>query len=419
MIERKEGQPVSPRSGFFYGYIVVIASFFIMLMTFGSRNVFGVFFKPMANEFGWNAAATSSAFSFSSLLEGFAGIVTGRLTDRFGPRAVLIFCGFLLGIGYLLTSRITALWQMYLFYGVIIGIGMSGVFVPLVSTIARWFISRRSAMTGIVLTGISVGMLIGSPLANWVIYTYDWRTSYTAFGIAIMVVVILAALFLKRDPAQIGQEAYYRNSAAVPRSELHTRDFSLTEAARTRQFWLALTIFFCIGFCSLVITVHLVPYTIETGIPATTAANAMAAMAGFSITGRLIMGTLADKISNKRAFIISFVVCSTSFIWLIFTTETWEIFLFAAVFGFAQGGLAVLQSPTTSELFGLKSSGAILGFCGLLATLGGGSGPLLAGYIFDVTGKYQMAFVVGLMVCIVGLVCTSVLKPVKGNLNQS
>ena len=140
----------------YYGYIIVIAIFITMVFAFGSRQAFGVFFIPVQTEFSWTRAMTSGAFSLCMIMEGLLGIVAGGLTDRFGPRLVMTASGILLGIGYVLMSQISSLWQLYLYYGVIVGVGMSSSYVTLVSTTARWFSPRRSLMTALVLIGMSL-----------------------------------------------------------------------------------------------------------------------------------------------------------------------------------------------------------------------------------------------------------------------
>ena len=158
---------MAPR--FFYGYIVVIAAFFIMLLMWGIFFTFGVFFKPVLTTFGWTRAVTSGAFSLNWIIQGLLSIVVGRVNDRLGPRIVLTVCGSILGLGYLLMSQISTLWQLYLFYSVLIATGMSGAFVSLASTVARWFVKRRGIMTGIVVAGSGLGGLIAPPVANWLI----------------------------------------------------------------------------------------------------------------------------------------------------------------------------------------------------------------------------------------------------------
>jgi MFS family permease len=171
---------------------VVGAALIIMAVMYGAYNSFGIFFKPVLTDFNWTRAVTSGGLSLSWIVHGLLGIIMGRLTDRFGPRVVLTICGFLLGLGYLLMSQIGTVWQLYLFYGVIIGAGMGGSWVPIVSTVARWFVKRRNLMTGIVLSGVSIGTLIGAPVASRLISAYDWRMSYVIVGGIVLVVAVLA-----------------------------------------------------------------------------------------------------------------------------------------------------------------------------------------------------------------------------------
>ena len=162
----------------FYGYFVVVASFFIVMVMYAAFYSYGVFFKPLLNEFGWTRAIISGAFSLSTILLGIMSILMGGLSDRFGPRIVLTLCAFLLGLGYFLMSQISTAWQLYLVYGIIIGTGMGGSFVPVMSTIARWFTKRRGMMTGIIAAGIGVGASVGPPTVHQLIFNYGWRISF-------------------------------------------------------------------------------------------------------------------------------------------------------------------------------------------------------------------------------------------------
>lgn len=166
------------RPRFFYGYAILLASFLILMTVWGTQYSFGVFFKPVSSEFGWTRAETAGAYSLNMVLAGVFGILAGRLSDRFGARLVVTVCGLLMGLGYLLMSRIGAVWQMYLFYGVLASIGIAGMVVPLLSTVARWFIKRRGLTTGIAASGIGVGTVIMPPLASQLISSHGWRTSY-------------------------------------------------------------------------------------------------------------------------------------------------------------------------------------------------------------------------------------------------
>jgi MFS family permease len=387
---------------FFYGYYIVLASFFIMVAYSGARSAFGIFFNPMAGEFDWSATALSTAFSISIIMDGLLGIFMGRFADRVGPRIVLTVAGLLMALGFFLMSRVTSIWQMYLAYGLLVGTGMGGVFVPLITSLARWFIARRSTMNGIVLAGMGIGQLITPPIANWLILTVDWERSFVILSIAIFTIAIFAQL-LRKSPAEVGQKPYNRPTSSQFRLDPESRNYTLKEASRTIGFWVVFFMFFCIGFSGISLAVHLVPHIIDLGMSGSTGASILAAVGGANIFGRLSMGAVADKIGNKRVNIICFVMMLLMLVWLIFIGQTWEFVVFALLFGFGQGGVSLTMAPIIADLFGLKSHGLIYGSIGFGAMVGGTAGPILMGYIFDATGGYQMAFIISSILAAAGV----------------
>ncbi len=399
--------------GFFYGYIVIIVAFCIMVVMYGLRVSYGVFFKPMMSDFGWTRALTSGAYSISVLVQGLSAIVMGSIDDRFGPRVVLSLCGFLTGLGYLLMSQISTPWQLYLFYIVIIGTSMGGAFVPLASIVARWFIKRRSVMTGIIMAGLGTGSFILPPVANWLISTHGWRTSYIIVGCIALVVVVLAAQFLKRDPTQMGQVPYGEEKGGEQQLNLGTVGFSLKEAAYTYRFWMALVMFFCTGFCIVTLGVHIVPHATDLGISAATAANILAAMGGAGLIGGIVLGGAADRMGNRPVFVICFILMSASLFWLVPAREVWMLYLLISLLNFGGNGSATLEAPLIAELFGIRSHGLILGVASLAFTTGGAVGPYLTGYIFDVTGSYEPAFLICAAIGVVGIILAAILRPIK------
>ena len=394
---------------FFYGYIIVIAGFFVMVLMNGAFYSFGVFFKPMLEEFGWTRAITSGAYSLNMILWGLLSIVTGRLNDRFGPRIVITASGFIFGIGYLLMSRISTIWQLYLFFGIIIAIGLSGCFAPIASTVTRWFTKRRGLMTGIVISGIGVGTIIIPPLASHLISIYGWRTSYIFLGITTLVLLIISAQFLRRDPGQMGQMPYGEEKLKPKVLVSETSGFSFQEAIHTRRFWMLSAIFFCYGFIVHTIMVHIVSHATDLGITPVIASGILAAMGGISIAGRIGMGSVADRIGNKRSLLINFFLLAISLLWLLRVRDLGMFYLFAVVFGFSWGGLSIFNSLMTAEIFGLKAHGAIMGLVIFVYTTGSAIGPVLAGHIFDITGSYNSAFIVTAALGVAGFIVASLL----------
>ena len=400
-------------SRFYYGYIIVSLAFLILVMIGGTLFTFGVFFKPLSGDFGWTRALTSGAFSVLMIVYGLLSIVVGRLTDRFGPRIVVTICGSLIGLGYLLMSQISAVWQLYLFYGVIIGAGMSGGYVPQVSTVARWFVKRRGLMTGITMSGISAGAIIMPPVANWLISNYGWRTSYMVVGSIFFAVIISAAQFLRRDPGQKLQLPQGQNEVLGGSLYSKGKGFSLTEAMLTRQFWLLCVAYFSYGLFLGAIMVHIVPHTTELGISSTVAANILVVSGGLSILGRVVIGSASDRIGIRSALLISFILATAALAWLLVAKQMWMFFLFAAVLGLAWGGIATTISPSVAELFGLSSHGVIFGVFAFINFIGNAIGPVLAGGVFDIRGSYDWAFLACTGVSIMGLISTALLTPTK------
>lgn len=409
MATRQDSPSDAAQPKFFYGYVIVAAAFVIMTVTIGTYYSFGIFFKPMSADFGWNRALTSGAFSLSWIVAGFFTIAIGWLNDRLGPRLVMTLCGLLGGIGFLLMSQVNTVWQLYLFYGVLIGASIS-VFVPLLSTVARWFVNRRTFMSGIVVSGIGVGSLIAPPLANWLIQTYDWRLSFLILGAAILIIDLVAAQFLRHEPAQLGQKAYGENEITENTTQKATMSFSLKKAVCTRQFWTVLAMFLSFGFCFNALLIHIAPYATDLGISAATAAGIVAATGGASIIGRLALGGIGDRIGNKKAFVIGLILFLLASLWLLLARDAWALYLFAVLFGLAWGDLAAQQSPLVAMLFGLTSHGLIFGVLDLGFTIGSAIGPLVAGYIFDVSNSYQTAFLLSAAISIGGIIASALLS---------
>ncbi len=397
------------KARFFYGYLIVIISFIVMMAILGLHTSFGIFFKPIIAELGWTRAVTSGAYSLSQIMHGVLGVAMGWLNDRAGPRVVISLCGLLSAMGYMLMSQVEAVWQIYLFYGILIGSG-SSVFVPLLSTVARWFVLRRSMMTGVVIAGVGVGMLVLPPLLNQLIVAYNWRVTFFMLGAIILVVVVVVAQFLKRDPAKVGQGAYGAGSGIGEGMRAAGRDFSLREAVRNRQYWLFCATLFCYGFCVFSIQVHIAPYATDIGISAATASIILATIGGATVIGQVGLGSAGDRIGYRQAFLIGIILIVLAVLTLILAREIWAFFLFAFLLGLAFGDCSTQESPITAWLFGLASHGLILGFFGFGFTAGAAMGPWIFGYIFDVTGKYQSAFILCAVLAVAAVILTVLLK---------
>jgi MFS family permease len=400
-------------SRLFYGYVVVFVAFLIMTISWAVYNSFGVFFTPMSAQYLWDRAVTSGAFSLSMFIYGILGIAVGAINDRFGPKVLLTSCGIILGLGYLLMSQVTTLWQLYLFLGLILGIGMSGIWVPLLSTVAKWSIRRQTLMSGIVVAGVSVGGLTGPPIISFLIDTYEWRTTYIIVGISVMTLIIIATQFMRNAPRQNGQLPQVENKKNSQPVSSANSSFSFKEAIRTPQFWLLSGLFFCFGYSLYGIIVHIVPHAIDLKIAAVTAAGILAIRGGVSIFGNYVLGSLADRIGNRSIFTFGFIMFTGAFLLVSFTDQKWILYLFIIMIGFAGGGMGASESPITAWLFGLGSHGLIYGVAHVGFTLGAAAGPFLMGYFYDINNNYHWAFLTCAIVCVLGVFFTVMIRPVK------
>ena len=392
----RDTKSTDPPGRLFYGYVIVIASFLIMAVSSGAIYSFSVFFEPLQTQFGWSRAVTSGAFSAFVVLNGAMAIGAGRLNDRFGPRIVLTISGLVLGLGFVMMSRITAVWQLYFAYGVVIAAGFSGAPVPLMSTVARWFHQRRGLMTGIVMAGTGIGTMVMPPFANWLVYRSDWRTSYLVFGLILTVVILLAAQFMRRDPSKHGLLPLGMSEPAMGReakNPSHT-GFSLSEAIRTRQFWLLCLALTGFGYALQSVMVHIVIHGRGVGLTPASAAAIMTIIGAMGFVGRIGVGHIADRLGARRPLILVLCVLSLSLFWLAFAAESWAVRAFAVLFGFVYGGTIPLFSYAVAEQFGLRAHGVILGIVTCSVGMGSAIGPIVTGYGFDQLGTYTLSFAI-------------------------
>lgn len=351
----------------------------------------GVFLKPLVSHFECGRGDISGTFSLYILIMALGSILSGKLSDKYGPRIVVTFNALLVGLGYILLSQVNSLWQMYLVW-VVIGIGGTGCFAPTVSTVARWFTKRRGMAMGIVLAGFAAGGMIIPPFAQWLISSWSWQEAYLALGVITLIILLPSAQFIKRSPQQIGPK---------PLGEQSTANLSFIQLIKNRQFWLLASVFSLFHFCCLLGYNHTVAYAIDTGIPEMVAATLMTVLAGSSLAGRVMIGYVSDVLGSRLTLVYTLILFLAGFILLMFTQQLWAFCTFAVAFGLASGGVITLQGIVVADLFSSVSLGMSIGAVMAVGVTGGILGPIFAGYTFDVTGSYQLALVGCVILCVV------------------
>ncbi|HXY73973.1 MAG TPA: MFS transporter, partial [Dehalococcoidales bacterium] len=395
---------------FFYGYVIVGLSLVSLLIFGGLLSSFGVFLKEIQNETHWNRATISGANALEFFLMGVFAIISGRLVDRYGPRLIISITGVIMGIGFILTSQVSQIWQFYLAYGVIVGIGLSSVEVTALSMTARWFTKNRGLATSIIKLGNGFGMFIFPLLSSWLILLSNWRTAYIVLGTSGLLLMVSVAQFMKRDPSQIGQRPFGADSVPSNGNSASQAELTFRESYHNGSFWLVCGIYFIAWYVTQTIVVHLAGYLQDNHMNIAQAASVVSTLGAVSIAGRLIMGFAGDRIGNRNALIICGAVLLVATVWLQFTQVTWRSYIFAIIGGFAHGGFFAVLSPLVAELFGLKSHGSNLGLIIFIGYTGGAVGPVVAGRLYDMQNNYQLTFYILLGVSALCLLLTVLLK---------
>ena len=258
-------------------------------------------------------------------------------------------------------------------------------------------------MVGIVSAGMGMGTLLMTPLANRLIQAFGWRTSYVWVGVMAILLIVVAAQFLRNPAAEKGYDLNNseRPLGAIP---VKTDAVSFRSAIRTWQIWLLCSILLCWGAVSLIIMVHIAPHAIELGFSADQAASVLALIGGIVFLAKIMFGITTDMIGSKRAFIIGLSLMSVGLLWLLNTGELWSLYLFALFYAFGYACGSVVMPTIVAEIFGLSSHGVLLGVVNFSACVGAAAGPIMAGALFDQRGDYALAFWVTTGLSLISLV---------------
>ena len=368
-----------------YGWVIVAAGSLLSCVAIGALFSLAVFLQPMSEATGWSRTGISTTMTIDFLVMGVAAFGWGALTDRFGPRIVVVSGVLLLGLGLVLASRAASLLQFQLIYGIVVGVAAGAVFAPMIATVTGWFDRRRSLAVSLVSAGMGVAPMTVAPFAQWLIQSYDWRTSFLIIGIASWVLLIPAALLVRAAPT----------AAEGPPGAPAEGGEGLTvgRALRTPQFIvLALTFFFCCAAHSGPIF-HVVSYALACGLPAMTAVTIYSAEGIAGLAGRLLFGVLGDRYGARRIVVLGLMVQAIGAGAYYFTRTAGEFYAVAILFGMAYGGVMPLYAVIAREYFPMRIMGTVFGGAAMISSLGMALGPALGGWLFDTYGGYGLLYV--------------------------
>lgn len=394
MMTRHNTAPEAPDS--LAGWLVALSAFLSGFVIFGVMYSFGVFFTPMEAEFHASRAATSVFFAITGALFYFFGSVTGRLSDRFGPRPVVTAGAVIMGAGLALTAAVPRMWTGYLTYGAGVGIGASCVYIPTLALVGGWFIRHRTTALGLAATGTGCGTLLIPPVAAVLIQAHGWRTTYELFGAGSFVLLLLCAALARRPPL-----AKAASQTTQLRRVVRSRPFVLLYAS-----WVLATTGLSVSL------LFLTPFAHSTGVGPIAASALISVIGGMSVLGRGGIGYINRKTGPMLLYKLSVLVMAVSYLlWLPFTGYGWLV-AFAAVLGFGYGVRIALTPVVLIEFFGLGNLGAVLGAFFTASCISSLFGPLMAGVIIDQTGSYQWGVAFALLMGVLGFLAIAPLRDV-------
>ena len=366
-----------------YRWVVVAAGGIMGCVAMGCLFSLPVFLAPMAQDTGWSRTGISAAMTFAFLVMGFAGVMWGALSDKYGARVVCLSGTGLLVASLLLASQAPNLYVFQLVFGASIGVSIAAFFAPLMSTVTGWFETGRGLAVSLVSAGIGLAPVTMSPISAQLISHYDWRHSMMILAVIAAAIMTPACLLLRRPPALAQPAVMAQTSTAEDQSTMTPREAFLSAPF----IILFLTNFFCCATHSGPIF-HTVSYAVTCGIPLVTAVTIYSLEGIAGMPGRLVFGMMADKIGAKWIMVAGLLVQAVGAMGYFFAHDLAAFYAVAAVFGFIYSGVMPLYSVLLRENFPLRILGTLMGGLGLAGGLGMATGPVLGGWIFDTTGDY-------------------------------
>ena len=375
-------------------------AFITFTISAGLMHSYAVFLVAFLEDFRWSRAEASLAYSTSQLVAGASSPLVGTLVDRLGPRRLVLLGGSLLTLGLFGSAYVSALWQVVVLYGVVMTIGANClglvVFVPLLS---RWYVHRRGMAISVVQSANGFSRAVSAPLVQLMIMAIGWRHAYLAQAAVMAVLVVpLAGFFRGTDPvaasARAAPDAAHRDAASQT-----DHDWTVKDAVRTRHFWLLFAVYLCTGLGSFLVSLHQLAFAVDVGFDKLYAATVLGVGSFLAIAGTIFTGTISDYIGRERSAILAYGISIVGVVCALFITgphQRWLLWLHACFFGLTWGARGPAITAKTADLFPGRHLGAILGVITIGAGIGSAVGSWAAGWIFDISGSYRLAFLLAI-----------------------
>jgi MFS family permease len=387
-----------------YRWVIVAAGGLLGCVAMGAMFSLPVFLIPIARTTGWSITGISAAMTIGFLAMSVASMAWGTLSDKLGPRVVVLTGSVVLVAGLVLASRASSLMQFQLAFGLLVGSSTAAIFAPMMACVTGWFDTHRSLAVSLVSAGMGMAPMTMSPFAAWLITHKDWRTSLLVIAGVAAAIMIPAGFLVRRPPALDA-------GAATPADAGPQPSMSIGQAVRSPQFIiLVLTNFFCCATHSGPIF-HTVSYAVSCGI-STLAAVTIYSVEGLAgMGGRLVFGVLGDRLGAKRMLVAGLLFQALGALGYCFADGLGGFYVAAAVFGFVYAGVMPLYAVIARENFPLRMMGTVIGATAMAGSLGMASGPVLGGLIFDRLGSYRWLYLESSLVGVGAFLIALTFKP--------
>ncbi|MFQ5914171.1 MAG: MFS transporter [Nitrospinota bacterium] len=397
------------------GWLILAAGFVLMGLGTGLSFSIGVFLKPLAGEFNWGRSEISLAYSVNMLMLGAFSFIAGAMSDRWGTRLVLLLGTLVLGLGTLLNSQISAVWQLSLFYGVLMGIGKAAFHSPLMAHVARSFHKRRGLAVGIVFAGTGIGLFVMAPLSRFLISQVGWRATFVILAAGFFILSLPAIWLFREKPGRALEADEDDSVIPAERSPVPGGDSTAAETFhwKNRSFWTICGLHYFDCICHSVPLVHVVAYASDRRMAPEHAAGVLGVVGLAAIVGRVVIPAFTDRIGARRGLLITLFV-QTGMIPFLMVSKTLAMFyIFAVIFGFGWGGNSPMYPLLAREYFGVRRLGSIYGGTVMAASLGMAAGGYMGGLLFDISGSYQYSLLFSLTAGLISIALVPLLKPIS------
>ena len=379
-----------------YAWIVVVVTFLSLLAAQAVRAAPGVIITSLESEFGWTRTAISFAVSLSILTFGLGGPLGGTLIDRFGPRRVMLVGEVLIAAGLIALLFVRDLWQMFVVWGLPIGVGTGAVGGVLGAAVAhRWFRTHRGVIIGLFGGATSAGQLVFVPAMAALTVDAGWRWAIALVMGAVAIMIVPIALLMRDRPDDVGAQPL--GEAAVVTADVRAEDLRSTplrQAMRTRDFWLLAGSFFVCGYTSNgLVGTHLIPHAIDHGFTEVTAASAVALLGSMNIVGTLASGWLTDRFDNRRLLAAYYGFRAMSLFALPVIYDVKWLLLFAFVYGVDWIATVPPTANLVATIYGRASLGTIYGWIFFSHMVGAAIAAFAGGFFRDLLGDYHLMFI--------------------------